>query len=472
MDVKRFSTGGIDTHNYTRILHLLLTLIYLGYLEHLCIPTSHIVEIFTGSKPFFGKRLMQFNNETIQNKTKHFLWNRTNCLTLEHLDLETSLPLNSLDDDVCLMQPYAFQESYGMFMLNNQDRCFLGISSWEKIDRRSFLYTSRLSYFPSTSTTSSIRPKVQLDSSITLNEPINIVNKWNCNRGIFFFSEMNKTAYCFCPPSYFGEHCEWQNQRISLTLQLIYRNFTYPIRVFQVIITLIDEQRQIFPYHEQFVYIPSHDCGLKYNIYLLYPDQPKNLSANYSIQIDIFDKITLTYWSSWHLSIPFSFLPVNRISTQLFIPSFQQFQSCSSCGNHGRCVQYTNKNFSYFCQCDRGYSGEKCDIKHTCNCSSDAFCLTSSICICPMNKFGSKCYLKHSVCQSPNNSCENNGLCVPTDDRIVSNNFTCLCEPNFNGRKCQNKIENKIDIEFEEESIKDLSFVFVHFIRALESAEP
>jgi hypothetical protein len=236
---------------------------------------------------------------------------------------------------------------------------------------------------------------------------------------------------------------------------------------------LMDEQRQLVSYHEQFTHIPEHDCGLKYNIYLLYPHQPKNSSVNYSIQIDIFDKITLTYWASWHLSIPFAFLPVNRIATQLFIPNIQQFKSCSlSCGNHERCVRYTNKNSSYFCQCDRDYSGEKCDIKHICSCSSDAFCLASSICICPINKFDSKCYLKHSVCQSPNTSCQNNGLCIPTDDRIVSDNFTCLCKTNFYGRRCENKVENRIDIEFKEELMENISTVFVHFITALEDAEP
>ncbi|CAF4006948.1 unnamed protein product, partial [Adineta steineri] len=159
----------------------------------------------------------------------------------------------------------------------------------------------------------------------------------------------------------------------------------------------------------------------------LYPHRPKNLSSNYSVRIDIFNKDSLTYWASWHLLIPFQFLPVNRIATQLFIPATtqQQFESsCSvSCGQLGRCMKYINENSSYFCQCDQGYSGRQCTNKHSCSCSSDSFCLTSSICLCSMKRFGRNCSLTRSVCQSLNSSCENNGLCIPVDKSDYKWNF-------------------------------------------------
>ncbi|CAF1285852.1 unnamed protein product, partial [Rotaria sordida] len=94
-------------------------------------------------------------------------------------------------------------------------------------------------------------------------------------------------------------------------------------------------------------------------------------------------------------------------------------------------TKYINRKFLYFCQCDEGYSGDQCNIKHNCSCSSDSYCLASSICVCPMNKFGSKCYLKSSICQTSNNPCQNNGLCIPVDDRMSLNKSTCLCTENF-----------------------------------------
>ncbi|CAF2067579.1 unnamed protein product [Rotaria magnacalcarata] len=260
----------------------------------------------------------------------------------------------------------------------------------------------------------------------------------------------NNTAIrCCCPPSYSGDRWQWQNQRISLTLQFVYRSTTFVMPVFQMIMMLIDEHRQIASYHEQIPYVPKRDCGIKFNIYLLCPNQPKNSSTNYSIHIDVFDTTTLTYWSSWHLSIPFQFLPVDRIATRLFIPSVKQIESCPfSCRNHGRC-----------------YSGSKCRIQYNCSCSSDSFCYTSSICICPLNKYDRHCYLKHSICSAKSSPCKNNELCVRFDDRTDRNKFACLCQKRFYGTRCKNtkhRIHAKFDKDIREETI---AFV-LHYITA------
>ncbi len=62
--------------------------------------------------------------------------------------------------------------------------------------------------------------------------------------------------------------------------------------------------------HEQISFIPARDCGTKCNLYLLYPNRPKHNSSNYSIRIDLFDKIILDFWSSWYLIIPFQFYSI------------------------------------------------------------------------------------------------------------------------------------------------------------------
>ena len=152
----------------------------------------------------------------------------------------------------------------------------------------------------------------------------------------------------------------------------------------------------------------------------------------------------------------------------MFIPIIaEQTESCSlSCGLHGRCVRYINKNLTYFCQCNTGYSGLHCDIQHNHSCSSDSYSLTSSICICPLNRFGRNCYLKHQFCESSRNPCQNNGVYVPIDDRIGINQFRCLCTQGFQGTRCEYS-RNRIDIELNNDIIRTTSAIFAHFITSI-----
>jgi hypothetical protein len=63
--------------------------------------------------------------------------------------------------------------------------------------------------------------------------------------GILVFHGLNKTKKCFCPANYFGDQCQWPNQRISLTLQLFSHGIVSNKMTFQLIIMLIDEDEQI-----------------------------------------------------------------------------------------------------------------------------------------------------------------------------------------------------------------------------------
>ena len=230
-----------------------------------------------------------------------------------------------------------------------------------------------------------------------------------CHRGIPVLINFNRTIKCFCLPNYFGEQCQWQNQRISLTIQFIWRSSTSKPVIFQAVIMLIDEDETIQSYSEQITYIPDRDCQTKFNVYLFYPDRPKSLSKIYSIRIDLFEKLRFVYWTSWKLSIPFAFLPVNRISTPLLIPELDEIKKCPlTCEEHRQCRHYTNINSSFFCE----------KKSNECRCSSDSICLSSSICICPLDKFGRYCHLSRSICHSSKSICQNKGLCIPIDDRI------------------------------------------------------
>jgi hypothetical protein len=86
---------------------------------------------------------------------------------------------------------------------------------------------------------------------------------------------------CLCPPAYYGRLCEYQNERISLTVQM--KVLSDWRTVFAIVVTLRDDKQGLIESYDQLNYLPSRDCNKKFSIYLLYATQPKNASTNYTV---------------------------------------------------------------------------------------------------------------------------------------------------------------------------------------------
>ena len=279
-----------------------------------------------------------------------------------------------------------------------------------------------------------------------------------CNRGIPIYSNDAKRHYCLCPPAYFGDSCEYQNQRISLTLQ--FRTEERRI-VFNFLVVLMDNDSTIHSY-EQIEYLSMRHCRKKFNLNLLYLTRPKSIHHTFYLRIDVYDKTQMSYQRSMHYPIRYSFLPVHRLALQIDVPTqelIRRSEDCPSTCSHGQCWRYANDN-QYFCRCFAGYSGERCTIKHQCHCSSDSTCLGAignrSICLCPLNKFGLRCYLKNNVCRS--NPCQHASQCIATDQ-----SFFCICTEGFTGLLCEHR-GTKVEFVFAK-NIHIPPAVFVHFIQ-------
>ncbi|CAF4395012.1 unnamed protein product [Rotaria sp. Silwood2] len=283
-----------------------------------------------------------------------------------------------------------------------------------------------------------------------------------CHRGfdlcVWLNNEKNLTTnICLCSPSFYGDQCQYQNQRVSLTVKFQAFSDSWSI-LFAMMISLIDDSDERIIYsHEQITYL-----------------------SNYSIHIDIYEKVSLSYRGSLLLPIKFSFLPVNRLTFIVIIPrKNENIQSCSNSQCvHGKCIIYSNnpQNAS-FCQCNRGWSGRYCTIPHTSICSSDSIYIgvsayNLSVCVCPINKFGYRCLLVDTICQMNNNlTCQHGGQCIPADEyTILNQKFRCICPKGYIGDLCE-IIDNKIILSFNNDIVLSQS-IFIHFIEVINNNEP
>ncbi|CAF1003630.1 unnamed protein product [Adineta steineri] len=295
---------------------------------------------------------------------------------------------------------------------------------------------------------------IQYGSEV-LNKIIDFRRAWICNRGVLVYVGTELAEHCLCPPSYYGDRCQFQSQRVSLTVKFRKECTLNCHGVYGIVLTLIDQNHTTYSY-EQLTYIPTNNCTMKYNLYFLYGPHSKDMTKNYTVDIHAYNKADLTYYTSWTLPVQFPFLPVNRMAAFLIIPPYTMdiFDNCTlECGNHGHCAVYTN-NKKQFCRCDPGWTGLQCTIENiNCDCSSDSLCIgivnDRSICLCPLHKTGPRCYVR-PMCQ--HDSCKNGGQCISKEDPESLSALKCMCAPGFRGTTCEFK-DAQIELSFHDVEI-------------------
>ncbi|CAF1429744.1 unnamed protein product [Rotaria magnacalcarata] len=279
-----------------------------------------------------------------------------------------------------------------------------------------------------------------------------------CNRGVGVQIQ-NGSTVCFCSPHYYGDKCQFHNDRVTVILHL---KFSQPentghsdsMNLLKILVLFL-LQNQILDSHELHVR-PTFETNVlnKKIVQLLYSRSPEflryrkarylNRSAitnehPYSVRIEAYERQVdgdLSLFGVWRYQLYFDYLPVFRLAKVLRFTKTTRDQSpCSSnpCNPNQLCQQLLNEKSQYVCLCKPNYTGENCSIlDRNCSngyCSPKALCkpnyrglLTGHnlpYCICPFNHYGPQCEIIYDACAA--NPCQNDDSCFPASqpDRTI-----------------------------------------------------
>jgi hypothetical protein len=201
---------------------------------------------------------------------------------------------------------------------------------------------------------------------------------------------------CLCPPSYYGEYCQFQNDRLSIHLAFAFEkspiDTSHTSIFYRVIATLLNDHHQSVD-REEFVlhYLVSNYKHIFYLVYI----NPDEVHLSYTVRFDIFsiNLNSVRFLSTRIVPIPFGFLPVNRLSLRINLVNLSM-------------ANVDNSSYS------------------------------SEMMVCPLGRYGRQCKFQYDPCVDINR-CKNGGTCYPFDIRMPNFPFVCLCPPLYFGTQCE-----------------------------------
>ncbi|CAF4165851.1 unnamed protein product, partial [Adineta steineri] len=362
-----------------------------------CLPADQVsgeaVDCFRAS--FDDFKYLIVANITFQ-MYKFRCWIDTECIEDENLcNANEDCPMYD-NELLCLNRSQLCYHSDFDKLLNMQD------ISYQVINKPylSFSLDTALDY-PSSYTTQNKSVENQIhDKMITSSLVKSSIQSEICNFGLYVYHRLGIDKYssiCFCPPNYYGDRCQYQNQRVSLTLTLatVRQPTTYIIVV--MLIEDDNDRQEIHSYH-QFTYIPLEHCA-QFRVVIVKIDNRYYLAV---LRKFVSSNI-VTSISPAQRCVPIHEL----VNDKLFVmPRIQRLKS-------------------YHIPCQRN-SNLQCFV--------DEFYM----CLCTEERHSNCFPLEHQqtfACED-NVYCENGGTCLQ-DRRICFLNILCVCNDCFFGDRCQ-----------------------------------
>ncbi|CAF2110896.1 unnamed protein product [Rotaria magnacalcarata] len=314
---------------------------------------------------------------------------------------------------------------------------------------------------------------------------------WICNRGVAgnkkSFDVSQSFVHCFCPPSYYGNRCEFMSDR--LTVFISFKNQTNGsstgvIKILALLVVLINHTSTVLDRHEVHITSALDNYKEKQKFYFIYPrpHQLRSNTHNYTVRFEAYqlhENESIEFLAVWIYPVPFNFLSSQRLAKVLKYTQQSQlalnhtcFTRYNPCLNEGRCHPIMNKLneiHSYWCECGNNSYGSHCEFKdQSCFISSTKFnyCSPTSLCrpqydhygqkplcICSMNSYGSRCFMDRQ-CQMKigQNSCQNGAICFTKYQHYnLIDAYICQCPKSYFGPTCQHR-SGAIEISYDNEN--------------------
>ena len=284
---------------------------------------------------------------------------------------------------------------------------------------------------------------------------------FQCNRGVAVFER--EQVSCLCPPAYYGRWCEYFSDRLSVIVQIDWKTFSLlnlTNRQFTIETLFLFNTERIIDRYELHL-DPALDTK-KYKFYLLYSraadmlEHKRNRSANrtavehlhpYSVRFELYSHEydrSIVELGSWQYPILFDFLPAYRLAVVLRLPRWfgnRTLDPCFRshnvrCSRHAQCKPIFNSDDSFYCACDYGFYGARCEqylsLCHS-HCSPESMCKpdhngtsATPFCICPPSHFGPSCHLRRVECDAL--PCGIRKKCRLTHDLTGERPYQCVCD--------------------------------------------
>ena len=281
---------------------------------------------------------------------------------------------------------------------------------------------------------------------------------WICGRGVAIQRTHSNQTQCFCPPSLYGQYCQYYSDRIAIITSL--DNIPSEVlereeNVIRIVALLISNDDIVDHHVFHLPLILSKELNKKFRFNLIYP-RPKILFKSYRVRFEAYNLIfhsSIVFLGVWEYSIRFPFLPSYRLAQVLKfdqnITSISTKHICKAanpCLHGSTChaiINQLNNISAYYCHCNNQSFGKHCEQIlqpiFSLSCSKYALLRTisssKSICLCPSHLYGLTCHLNHT-CVYRNPCTNGQGKCYPNPDNITRD-YICVCDKEFFGDHCE-----------------------------------